>query len=766
MLLVTASQPACAAAVDYLLLIVVNGTEGDVYAVHADGDGALSMHRGDLVALRVPLPPGAGDEVRLDKLPGTHVAFDAPHQRLALDFAIHDRKRNRIDLTRTVDDAPITPSATGFLVNYDLVATRDRIGTSAGGVVEARLFAAPGTLSTTAIANTRAFAGQSNFVRLDTSFTTTDPVRLRRYTAGDLISGGLQSSRSVRLAGFQVSTDFTIRPDLITYPVPLLSGSAAVPSTVDVLVNGSRVGGGPVAAGDFAVSGVPVVNGSGTVDVVVRDALGRESRAQFNIYSGRTLLAPGLTACTLDGGAVRRGYALRSNDYRFIAGTATCRAGVSDRLTLEGHGEATSDLALAGGGAVIGLGRLGVLSLGASLSTAATGRGAMQGAQISLGYELIARPVSFSVYAVEATDGYRDVAARAGDSPSRSSVLANLGFDLRRYGSLSVGFARLDGSPPSGPQAAAFAQRSGGLATTYLRASLVTGTYTVGAGRGINVYANVLHDIDQARSTIAVVGISIALDRRTTAVASGVARVGATSGSAEVVRAVTEPGEVGYRINEDRGAVARDLAEGRYRATWGEVSAGIEHVGTAVAVRVGASGSIVVSGGGIMPGNTLNGSFAVVDTGLPDVAVLRDNRPAGRSDAGGRLLIPDLRAFEANMIAIDPLSLPEDALPGTTRLSVRPRDRTGVIARFAAHRIRATRVRLTDAAGAALEPGGRARLNGGEAVPVGYDGEAFLDDLKHDNRIEVLRTDGKTCTVTVVVADGPLPAVIGPLACR
>jgi outer membrane usher protein len=32
-----------------------------------------------------------------------------------------------------------------------------------------------------------------------------------------------------------------MRPDLVTFPLPIVSGTAAVPSTVDVLVNGTRV---------------------------------------------------------------------------------------------------------------------------------------------------------------------------------------------------------------------------------------------------------------------------------------------------------------------------------------------------------------------------------------------------------------------------------------------------------------------------------------------------------------------------------------------
>ncbi|MGI4876065.1 MAG: hypothetical protein ACRYG4_01105, partial [Janthinobacterium lividum] len=349
-----------------VLMVVVNGSAGETFLVQTGADGRMVMDRADLASMGVPLVAGSGDDIVLETLPGVRIAVDAAQQILRLDFATHDRRRNRIDLAPHRDTHPLTPSTTGVLVNYDLVTNHERDATTAGGLFEARLFSPLGTLSTTALANTQAIAGGGHVVRLDTGFTTTDVARLRRYTVGDFISGGLESSRSVRLAGFQVSTDFSVRPDLVTYPVPVLSGSAAVPSTVDVLVNGSRVGSGPVAAGDFAVSGAPVINGSGTVDVVVRDVLGRETRSSFAVYGVRTLLAAGLSACTADAGLVRKGYATRSNDYRFAAGTATCRVGVSDHLTVEGHGEATPGLALAGGGVVAGFGRWGVVSAGVS----------------------------------------------------------------------------------------------------------------------------------------------------------------------------------------------------------------------------------------------------------------------------------------------------------------------------------------------------------------------------------------------------------------
>jgi len=45
----------------------------------------------------------------------------------------------------------------------------------------------------------------------------------------------------VRLGGAQIATDFSLRPDLVTFPVPIVAGSVAVPSNVDVLVNNVRV---------------------------------------------------------------------------------------------------------------------------------------------------------------------------------------------------------------------------------------------------------------------------------------------------------------------------------------------------------------------------------------------------------------------------------------------------------------------------------------------------------------------------------------------
>ena len=48
------------------------------------------------------------------------------------------------------------------------------------------------------------------------------------YQAGDVVSNALTWSSSVRMGGLRVSRNFSVRPDLVTYPLLNLSGSAAV----------------------------------------------------------------------------------------------------------------------------------------------------------------------------------------------------------------------------------------------------------------------------------------------------------------------------------------------------------------------------------------------------------------------------------------------------------------------------------------------------------------------------------------------------------
>lgn len=158
----------------------------------------------------------------------------------------------------------------------------------------------------------------------------------------------------------------------------------------------------------------------------------------------------------------------------------------------------------------------------------------------------------------------------------------------------------------------------------------------------------------------------------------------------------------------------------------------------------------------------------MVDTnGVPGIHVATENRPAGATGPSGKLLVPDLRAFEANHLAIDPDDVPlNDSIDSPARV-VRPQDRAGVVVKFPIMPSHGAILRIVDPAGNILPLGSAARLVGSaQEMSVGYDGEVFLHGLHASNTVAVLLRDGSVCMTqfTFVPVAGRLPRIA--LVCR
>src|SRR5690606_5208998 len=128
----------------------------------------------------------------------------------------------------------------------------------ASGWLEGRVFGPLGVISHAQIVST---SGLDHYdtVRLDTTWSYSDPGTMVTYQAGDVISGGLAWTRPTRLGGFRVHRNFRLRPDLITMPLPALAGSAAVPSTVEVFIDNTRRLQQQVPPGPFVITSLPVI---------------------------------------------------------------------------------------------------------------------------------------------------------------------------------------------------------------------------------------------------------------------------------------------------------------------------------------------------------------------------------------------------------------------------------------------------------------------------------------------------------------------------
>ena len=88
------------------------------------------------------------------------------------------------------------------------------------------------------------------------------------------------------------------------------------------------------------------------------------------------------------------------------------------------------------------------------------------------------------------------------------------------------------------------------------------------------------------------------------------------------------------------------------------------------------------TGGSMFTTRPVTGAFALVSTGQPGVEVQYENRPAGRTDERGMLLVPSLLALELNRLSVNPANWPIQWTASQTEQLVIPPRGGGVLVSF------------------------------------------------------------------------------------
>ena len=149
-----------------------------------------------------------------------------------------------------------------------------------------------------------------------------------------------------------------------------------------------------------------------------------------------------------------------------------------------------------------------------------------------------------------------------------------------------------------------------------------------------------------------------------------------------------------------------------------------------------------------------------MDSGsVSQVRVYSENRLVGRTDAGGVLLVPDLRAFEANQLQIDVNDVPVAYEVPALTAEVRPPARSGVRALLAARPSRNVALRVELAGGQVPPAGAQVKLNGVPAsLPLGYGGIAYVTAAPGRHVLE-LRWPQGTCRAEFELASAAVPVM-------
>ncbi len=666
------------------------------------------------------------------------LSFDEATQTLAIELPPERFSATAIRPGGYREPGQVSRSNSGFL-NYDALLETSSWGSGQSLYAEAGLSLGPGVfISNHALIRQ---PGRSADLRLDTSYVIDQPAQLATWRLGDAISKPVTAlGRAVRYAGIQFASNFGTQPGYLTSPLPVLSGQAALPSTVDLYINQTLQSSSQIPPGPFSVITPPMLSGDGEVMMKIRDLSGRESVISQRFYASGALLAPGLNDFSVEAGWLRRNFGIDSNDYGDAFVSGTWRHGISTQLTSEFGAAAGAGHQLS----TYGGASLAVPGIGLFTGALAWGRNADDGgSSVALSFDKRWRRQSLSLRTQSADTGFRQLGI---DSEYRLKRLdsAFYAYQLDTIGTISAAMTRIerfDDSPVRVDSVSFSTRRSAWgsfmialnrthAATTEHSVNLLW-TLPVGSGQSASAFHTQSSDGD-ARTTL------------------------------QWQKNLPTDEGIGYRLQAGVNAPqqASLLVLGRYGLARVEAAA----FEGDTSARVGLGGSVAFVDGEWFAGRRIGGSFGVIRlSGEPNVRVYVDNLPVGRTDKNGTAFLPRLNAHTRNNVRIEPLDLPLDVEVDALQAEPVPAWRSGTRVEFPIRKIAAATLNLFLESGAPVPAGASVRIAGSEASEVvqdqdvfvvGHEGLLYLKGLSSLNELSVSWSGGR-CRVRVPFQASP-----------
>lgn len=686
----------------------------------------------------------------LSSLPGFEAQFKPVEQSLELRFLPSSFATTRVG-PLAVPRVPLTPALTSVFANYDLSYTRtsarEALGsTDLGALTELGISGDGGVLTSSFVG--RNLSGAPSWTRLETTYVLDLPQEGRVLRLGDGATRAAAWGRSVFFGGVQWARNYASSPGFVAQPIPIVSGRASAPSTVELYINDALRQTSQVPSGPFTIENAPLLTGSGQARLVVRDLLGRETVLMQNLFTHAALLREGLSDWSVEAGAVRNNLGIDSASYGERFGAGLFRHGMNDRLTLEGRVELGENTRSGGGAVALALPwqTLGQLGLAASRDGAAG-----SGRQWLAGLEHASLRHGFTLRTQGASRAYREIGQNVDTPPYRLQTLASYSHAATAAAHLGVSYANVHTYDAGDfrTRSASYSQRVGKASSLTLTATRISGP---ASGNSI------------------ALALLVPLEGSVAGAASVTRRGGETEGYASASRGLgLESASAwralgGYRQGREYGE-----AGWYYQGGKGLVTADVSASDPQQTLRLGAQGGLVFADGELFASRKVQDSFAVVEVpGYADVGVGFQSSVLARTDAAGRALVPRLMPYRPNSIRLDPSELPISAELDTIEAVVVPPLRSGVKVRFPVRAGRGALLSIVLDDGEPAPAGAEISVDGdGKEFFVARRGEAFVTGLADKANVLRLKWQGRECRLEVDLPPGKPDEIarIGPLAC-
>lgn len=692
-------------------------------------NGEIWVEKPDLIAWHLPITPAIPRLVNDGK---TYYALNAYQLRYHL-------KRNALTLEilespryspKTVIDSSgfnpeaIRPLTPGAFINYDFTAIKnDAIsGMNNSALIELGLFNFYGVGTYDMLASN--YSPTSNpsqhykATRLTTTWTLDQPEKIATWRLGDSITGASSWSGSARFGGIQYATNFSTQPTFITFPLPGFKGQAIVPTNVQIFVNGVMNQHRSLENGAYLINNIPVVTGAGNVSVVTQDLLGRTQVVNIPYYASPTLLKPGLEDYSYELGFLRQNYGINSNDYHQALLTATYLRGITDDLTLGGHGELLSATQTLGVSCDYLVKQFGILSLATAGSHSQYSGGGWLG---SFGFTRQTPTINYGIKSTYQTSGYQQIGLQPFIASPLGAVSTNqlfVGYDAGYFGSLGLSYtttkqyAAPNAVSNPGPQIS----------------EIGTLTYSRGLMYNTSLVLSAIKDFHNSDNNQYYGALVVSLDNLHSLNAFTNYQSHKTQPGLLYTRNLPLGVGYGYHVLATNTGVNGPGADFTYQNEIGTYTARAYHVESHNYYEGDVSGALVYFGEHPFLSRRMTQSFALAQVpGYPNIRVYYQNQLAGKTDANGNLLIPEILPYQENTLAIEPRDLPLTTTVDTSTTTVRPYFRSGAKAYFKINRASFLTLHLIQTNGRYVPVGSDVVLNDQSRYLVGYDGLLFFN---------------------------------------
>ena len=726
---------------------------GEIEMVRS-ADGDFWIRTQDLAALKVT--PGAGSSKRaiagqahisIRSLGALNMAFDErtlslsvnlPSALFPLDMTIQYKQSLPVKVT----DSPLN----GFF-NYRASASRGdtsdsqqyTLAAEAGLRVSGVLFRHEASwVHATSLTDSTRIATQAIY---------DDTERLNRWTLGDSAATSGTLGSNFPLVGINLTRLYAMNPTFVRQPLATFGGSALLPSQIEVLASGVPIYRGEVKPGTFELRDLYYASGARTIDVRVRDALGRVETMTFPFYFAEGLLAKGLSEYSFSFGRRRDTPLLFETSPGRLVAMGFYRAGLTDFLTLGVRGEASSDLWNAGPTVAAKNDRFGVVEYAYSASKRGgnTSRGNASSFSYTYASSLLTSRYSWLRYG----DTYANLVSAPAEARPIHGQRLDFTTGTRFLGTFSIALA-----------ATTFANGREERSSTLGWNRTIFGRTQVFASIG-----DIRGDRQERRGFI---GLNYLLNAEENILAVGQKTKNGNTESLQFSRSVPQGEGLGYRVEIERVSAA----EGRQL----RLAPYIQYNFPAASVSINAldqigsggqrsrRGEVSLAGGigcvmkNCLASRTIADSFAIVDLGVPiaDVRILRNNQNVGKTGAGGTLMVGDLGSYYESEIRLNDQDLPIEYGFKVSAQRISPALRSGSQVGFGVTRILSVAGKLVIRRGSRQVPFANslavlARNEQRKTISTEADGTFNLEDMEPATYTGFAVVDGTACRFELTV---------------